>query len=167
MVTQHDMLTAYVNKHWPAALRGLYDPADVVQDTCALALQYADAYDPERDPNGRRLLCTIARRRIIRLIERQRASRQVTDATILDGEHPAVGVLSPDAAVEARERAAAVRQAVGQLSPEHAAVLRDRYVDRIPAKVVAERMGRSPGAVDKLLQRAVLALAARLDPAAE
>ncbi len=174
LVVARPALQAYVERRLPASLRGAVDPADVVQDVCCEALRRAATFRPEDDPSGRRWLFTIARRRMIRLLERQRVARQRTESGLPAGaaSDPLVGWLeqlavyerTPSQSAVAHEVMAAVQRALGRLAPDHAVVLRLRYVDGLSAIVVAEQMRRSPGAVDKLLQRALAALRVELRP---
>ena len=177
LTTQRAALTSYVDRRLPVSLRGVVEPADVVQDVCYEALRRAGDYRPEADPEGRRWLFTIARRRITRLMERQRVVRQWTEAGLTVGPHdePLVGLLeqlavyerTPSQSAAAHERMAAVQRALAGLRADHAAVIRLRHVERLPAAAVADRLGRSPAAVDKLLQRAMSALRVELRPLAD
>ena len=174
LAAQRAGLLAYVERHLPASLRGSVDPADVVQDVCYEALRREAHFRPGDDPTGRRWLFTIARRRITRLLERARVARQLTECGLgaAAGIDPLVGLLeqlavyerTPSQSAASHERMAAVQRALARLRPAHAAVIRLRYVDRHPAAVVAATTGRTPAAVDKLLQRAVAALRVQLRP---
>jgi RNA polymerase sigma factor (sigma-70 family) len=170
LIAQADALLAYVDRQLPPSLRGSVDPADVVQDVWTQALQRESAFDPSIDPTGRRWLFTIARRRIIRLMERHHASRQRTEAAMAKARSDSIDLLeqlavyerTPSQSAVGHESVAAVRRALAELTPDHAAVIRSRYVERLSAAAVAERIGRTPAAVDKLLQRALTALAVKL-----
>jgi RNA polymerase sigma factor (sigma-70 family) len=172
LAAQRAGLLAYVDRRLPASLRSWVDPADVVQDVCCEALRREGHFRPGDDPTGRRWLFTIARRRIIRLLERARVARQLTECGLgaAAGMDPLAGLLeqlavyerTPSQSAASHERMAAVQRALARLSPDHAVVIRLRYVDRLPAAVVAGRIARSPAAVDKLLQRAVAALRVEL-----
>ena len=167
-------LLAYVERRLPASLRGAVDPADVVQDVCIEALRREAAYRPADDPGGRRWLFTIARRRLIRLLERARVARQRTEAGLPAdaAADPVVGLLeqlavyerTPSQSAAAHEQMAMLQAAIGRLRPDHAAVVRLRHVERMSATAAAGLTGRSPGAVDKLLQRAMAALRSELQP---
>jgi RNA polymerase sigma factor (sigma-70 family) len=170
LIAQGDALLAYVDRQLPPSLRGSVDPADVVQDVFAEALRRESTYDPSIDPSGRRWLFTIAKRRIIRLMERHHAGRQRTEAAMAKARSDSIDLLeqlavyerTPSQSAVGRESVAAVQRALAELTPDHAAVIRSRYVERLSAAAVAERIGRTPAAVDKLLQRAMTALAAKL-----
>ena len=170
LIAQGDALLAYVDRQLTPSLRGSVGPADVVQDVFAEALRRESSCDPTVDPTGRRWLFTIAKRRIIRLMERHHASRQRTEAAMAKVRGDSIDLLeqlavygrTPSQSAVGHESVAAVRRALAELTPDHAAVIRSRYVERLPAAAVAERIGRTPAAVDKLLQRAMTALAAKL-----
>ncbi len=170
LLAQRGAVLAYVDRRLPPSLRGLVDPADVVQDVCCEALRHEQAFRPQDDPTGRRWLFTIARRRITRLLERQRIARQRTESGLPVGTDPVVGLLeqlavyerTPSQSAAAHEAMADVQRALARLAPAHAAVVRARHIDRRSAIDVAAELGRSPAAVDKLLQRAMAALRAEL-----
>ena len=171
LLAQRAAVLAYVERRLPPSLRGAVDPADVVQDVCCEALRRAVSFRPDLDPTGRRWLYTIARRRITRLMERARLGRQRTESALPAGTKPVVGLLeqlavyerTPSQSAAAHETMARVQRALGRLTVAHAAVIRSRHIDRLPAIEVASQMGRTPAAIDKLLQRAMAALAVELN----
>jgi len=172
LVAERAALLAYVDRRLPASIRGAVDPADVVQDVCCDALRREAQFRPADDPTGRRWLFTIARRRMIRLAERARVARLRTESGLAPGTagDPLVGMLeqlavyerTPSQSAASHEQMAALQRALRRLTDDHAAVIRLRYVDRLPAVAAAAVTKRSPAAVDKLLQRALAALRAEL-----
>ena len=170
LLAERAAMLAYVDRRLPASLRGSVDPLDVVHDVCCEALRRADAFRPEDASSGRRWLFTIARRRILRLLERQRVAKQRTESGRPAGDDPVGGLLdrlatyerTPSQSAAAHEVIAEVQRALGRLATAHAAVIRARHIDRRSAIDVAAQMGRSPAAIDKLLQRAMAALRVEL-----
>ena len=169
LLVQYSALETYVNKHLPVRLRSSVSPEDVVQDTCAEALKRASQFDPNIDPGGRRWLFTIARRRIIRLMERDKVVRQqpaadlaARDESVDALQRLATYLRTPSMSAADHELTAAVQQALAEMRPEQAAVIRSRYVDNLSSIEIAQRLGRSPAAVDKLMQRAIAALGVML-----
>ena len=164
-----DALRSYVDRRLPAAVRGHVDPADVFQEVCCDALGRAAEFRPVDDGSARRWLFTVARRRMGRLLQRQRASRQTTEAGLADDplvlllHELAVYERTPSQSAASHETWAAVHRSLGRLSADHAAVIRHRYLDRRPAAEVAPLMGRATAAaVDELARRAMIALRADL-----
>ena len=168
IIVERQALIDFVERYMPPPLRGLEDPADVVQDVCFEALRREDNFDPVLDPTGRRWLFTLARRRLTRLWERRMASRQVD---VQPGDDDSLGQLltelavyerTPSASAASHETWAAVDRAFGKLSPDHAAVLRSRFYDREPLVDFAARTNRTADAIHKLAQRAMAALRVEL-----
>ena len=163
LIALRQELLEYVERYMPPPVRGLHDPADVVQDVCFEALRRESAYDPSADPTGRRWLLTLARRRLVRLLDRRLTSRQATQAAVAEDTDEPLGRLleelavyerTPSASAASHETWAAVQMAFGRLSAAHVAVIRAKYYDREPLVDYAARVGRSADAVHKLCQRA-------------
>ena len=64
----------------------------------------------------------------------------------------------PQAQAEARERAEALRRAVGRLSPDRQQLLILKYGEGLSNAEIGEIMGRSEGAIKSLYHRTLLAL---------
>jgi RNA polymerase sigma-70 factor (ECF subfamily) len=59
----------------------------------------------------------------------------------------------PDAALDRRETGRLVQVVLDRLPPRYAAVLEWKYVDQLPVREIAERLGLSPKAAESLLTR--------------
>jgi RNA polymerase sigma-70 factor, ECF subfamily len=82
------------------------------------------------------------------------------------GKRPAFGAIDREAlpvdVVRSEEAAAAVRQALGALDPDHADVLLRRYFEGRTVREIAEALGESEKAVESRLHRAREALREKL-----
>ncbi len=163
------LLTDYVQRHLPASLRGSVDPADVVQDVCYEALLHEATFRPELDPDGRRWLCSIARSQLTRRLRRKQlpgaaaaGTADVDDPLVKLLEELTVYLRTPSQSAASHETIAAVHRSIARLSPDHAAVIRSRYLDQLSAAEVADRSGRTLAAVNQLLYRAMASLRVEL-----
>ena len=166
LLEQRAALTAYVDRRMPPAIRGAVETADVVQDVCCEAIRYESTFVALDESSARRWLCTVARHRLTRLLERH--MRWGTAAEV----DPLVEMLSevaryertPSASAMSHETWLAVSDSLGRLPPQYAGVLRSRYIDQLSAAEVGSRLGRTANAVDQLCHRAMAALRAELRP---
>jgi RNA polymerase sigma-70 factor (ECF subfamily) len=163
--SRRPQLTAYVEHRLGAALRGKVEPADVIQETAVAALNALPRADLSgRDPFG--WLCQIAEQRIIDLHRRffgaqKRAAERESplDAPAgSDGKARLIDLLvvtmtTPSMAVVRDERVLRLSQALEALPEEGRTALRLRYVENLPSKEIAARLGKTDGAVRVLLSR--------------
>ena len=153
-----------------ARLRDKVDPADVVQETFLRAHrvfeQFRGSTEAELMAWLRKILASRltdimrqylgTRQRDVRLERRlgeqlDRSSR-VLDAALLAGGS------SPSQQVARREQALLLADALGKLSADYQEVIVLRHLEGLTFSQVAERMGRSPGSVEKLWMRALARL---------
>lgn len=80
---------------------------------------------------------------------------------------PADPAYTPASQAIASERIKKFYEVLQQLSPDHAAVIRMRNIDRLTFKEIAEKLERSEGAVSKLWYRAILNFEEKLSSAGE
>ena len=156
LFTHRAALTAYVDRQLPQVLRATIDPADVVQDVCFEAMRREADFRPVDDASGRRWIFTIARRRIVRLLQRQQLARrspQADDSLADLLETLAVYQRTPSRSAASHETWRLVQDSIGRLRPEHASVIKSRYLDGLPPAEVAAKTGRTANAVDQLLHR--------------
>jgi RNA polymerase sigma-70 factor (subfamily 1) len=158
-------LTAFVERSLGPALRGKVEPADVLQETAVAALHALPRAElAGRDPFG--WLCQIAEQRIIDLHRRffGAQKRAAGRETPLDapagpaGERQLIDLLvismtTPSMAVIRDERQRKLMEALAALPEESRTALRLRYVENLPSKEIAERLGKTDGAVRVLLTR--------------
>ena len=77
-----------------------------------------------------------------------------------------VSMTTPSKAVARDERGRALLEALAALPEESQTALRLRYVENLPSKEIAERLGKSDGAVRVLLTRTLARLQKLLGPGA-
>jgi RNA polymerase sigma-70 factor, ECF subfamily len=169
-------LLAFIERSLGASVRRKVEPQDVLQETAVSALNALAHTDlSQRDPFG--WLCQIAEQRIIDL-HRKFFGSQKRDAgreAALDA--PAAGsgqrllidllivsMTSPSMAVVRDERHRLLIEAMAALPEESRTALRMRYVENLPSKEIAERLGKSDGAVRVLLTRTLSRLQQLLGP---
>lgn len=153
---QHDHLEAvfaYVSRRvFPHA-----DAEDVVADTFAAAFAHRHRLAPGDDP--RPWLLTIARNKVIDHVRRHRRRPVAAD----DPGHEALltDADTPEHALLRAERRRRVWALVDSLPPDQREALLLQHLEDLPHAQIAQVMGRSPAAVNALLQRARATLAAR------
>ncbi len=171
-------LTAFVERNLGAALRRKAEPQDVLQETAVYALNALPHTDlSQRDPFG--WLCQIAEQRIIDLhrkffeAQKRAADREspLDAPACASGEQMLIDLLvvsmtTPSMAVARDERGRALLEALAALPEESRTALRLRYVENLPSKEIASRLGKSDGAVRVLLTRTLARLQKLLGPGA-
>jgi RNA polymerase sigma-70 factor (ECF subfamily) len=163
--TKRPQLLAYVERRLGAALRRRVEPADILQEVAVAALHAWPAGGPQgRDPFG--WLCQLAEQRIVdahryHVAARKRSTnREVSGHVKASPEASrelidllAVSMSTPSMKAVRSERQKALESAVAQLPPEARDAIRWRYGEGLPTKEIAERMGKTDGAVRVLLTR--------------
>ena len=158
----YDEVFRYVSRRVPRR----EDAEDVTAEVFAAAFA-----DLPRCRQGRAYLWLlgVARRKIIDLNRRKRARRETLAAEVggpgegLEAE-PAIGApapVGPEAQILAAERLQAIRRLVEGLKEEQREALLLQQVERLSQAEIARVMGKSPAAVNSLLQRARQTLYAR------
>ena len=174
--SRRGQLLAYIEHNLGAALRTKVEPQDVFQETAVSALSALPHADlSQRDPFG--WLCQMAEQRIIDMhrkffgAQKRAAGREAQlDAPLgALGERRLIDLLvasltSPSMAVARDERQVRLLEAVAALPEESRTALRLRYVENLPSKEIAQRLGKSDGAVRVLLTRTLNRLQQLLGP---
>ncbi|MBI1903040.1 MAG: sigma-70 family RNA polymerase sigma factor [Planctomycetia bacterium] len=162
-------LLAYIQRQLGTGLKRKLEPEDVLQDTSAEAVRALPSMDlAERDVF--QWLCQVAQRRIIdahrRLFGAQKrdASREVsldapagtpTNTRRAFVDLLVVSMTTPSQAFSRNQREARLQQALAKLPAEQQEALRLRYVEDLPSKDIAQRLGKTDGAVRVMLTRAI------------
>lgn len=160
-------LEAFVRRKLSDALRRKVEPEDIVQEAIIGAAGGFDQMDlSERDPFS--WLCHLAERRIIDAHRRffgakkRAADKEVgLDARLGDGERGGfidllvASMTSPSQAFSREQREFRMLAALGELPDDARTALRLRYVDGLPSKEIAERLGKTDAAVRVLLTRSL------------
>ena len=167
-------LLAYVENRLGAGLRSKLEREDLLQELAIKALRELPQTQFEgRDPFG--WLCHLAEQCIVdehrHFAAGKRASgREVSgNVPVGDGSQDLVALLaqsmtSPTQAVVRSERERRLAEAVASFPKEHQEALRLRYVEGLPSKDVAARLGKSDVATRVLLTRLIHQLQELLGP---
>jgi RNA polymerase sigma-70 factor (ECF subfamily) len=160
-------LLAYITRHLGAALKSRIEADDILQETNLEAIRrIAELGHVDRDPFG--WLCQIAEQRLIdahrRLFGAQKraAGREVGLGTPADDTRhsPLIDLLvasmtTPSAAFSRDQKEMQLADALQGLPEEGREALRLRYVEGLPTKEIAARLGKTDGAVRVLLTRSL------------
>jgi RNA polymerase sigma-70 factor (ECF subfamily) len=169
-------LLGYIQRQMGLRLRRKLEPEDVLQEVTAEAVRLLPETDlADREPFG--WLCQLAQRRIIdahrRFFEAQKrdAGREVSLGSAADdsqhGELVNLLVASMTTASKAysrNQREMRLTEALAALPEDRREVLHLRYVEGLPTKEIAERVGKTDGAVRVLLTRSLARLQEILGP---
>lgn len=157
-----------------AALRSKLDPSDLVQEAFFCAYRgfpgFAGTTEAELVAWLRKILVRKAADQVKRLqakrrgCGRERSLEDLLDRTSAAAhEALAAAISSPSAQVSRREQSVLLAEALSRLPPDHRDVIILRNIDRLKFEEIAERMGRTPGAVRKLWTRALVNLRSFLE----
>ena len=128
---------------------------DVTVETFAAAFAALPRFRGACPP--RLWLLSIARRKVVDVLRRRGARAEVLESEVDTAKTPLPEVLCPDEGPEAVvQRAETVRMLRGlmmELKEEQREALLLQYVEELPITEIATVMGRSPAAVNSLLQR--------------
>ncbi|MFO1021094.1 MAG: sigma-70 family RNA polymerase sigma factor [Planctomycetales bacterium] len=170
---QRPQLIAYISRNMGPELKRKVEPEDVLQEVTVTALGSVEQFQvPGRVPF--KLLCQICEQRIIdahrfhfaekRAADKEKALDPGGNATGQGGliGWLAASITSPSKAFSRSERELRLEQAIGGLTDTQRAALQLRYVEGLSTKEVAERLGKTDGAIRVLLTRTVADLQERL-----
>lgn len=163
-------LLSYVDRNIGPALKSRLEPDDIVQEVVISALASPEQFNAEgRDPF--RLLCQLAEQRIIDAhrhhvgAKKRSASREVSmDAPAGGGDGfgfvdlLVASITSPSQAFSHDQKEFRLQQAIADLNDEQKEILRLRFVEGLPTKDIADRMGKSDGSIRVMLTRTVAQL---------
>jgi RNA polymerase sigma-70 factor (ECF subfamily) len=167
-------LLSYIERRLSAALRRKIEPLDLFQETTVAALHTWPGLDlAGRDPFS--WLCQVAEQRIIDAHRHFAAHKRAADREVSANVRPSeasrelidlltASLTSASKVVARNERHAALNAAIERLPAEAREVLRMRYVDGLPTKDIAAKVGKSDGAVRVLLTRTLHKLQDLLGP---
>ena len=168
-------LTAFIERQLGAQLRQKVEPEVVFQETSAEGVRALDQADlTGRDPFG--WLCRIAERKIIDL-HRKHLDAQKRDVlpeiplaapTSDESRQGLIKLLvasltTPSAAVSRNVGEESLQGALAGLPADLREALRLRYVENLPSREIAERLGKSDAAVRVMLSRGLWRLQTALE----
>ena len=172
-------LRSYVAAKIPRSLSTLLTVDDVLQETWVAAFRHIRSFVPNGPGSMDRWLTMIANRKLIDGLRRaQTWNRQGTRLPVVRAPEQTASMFSrlalvaaplrtPSGEVSMREAADAVQIALGGLREDQRSVIRMRYLDGMSLKQIADRLGRSSGAVSALLFRGLRDLRTRLGQASK
>jgi RNA polymerase sigma-70 factor, ECF subfamily len=163
-------LLAFIARNLSTSLGRKVEPADILQEASLSAVgSLAEADLTDRDPFG--WLCQLAERRIIdahrkfvaaqkRSSDREIPAGGVGDDTQKGGfiDMLVASMTTPSGAFSRDQREFRLVEALKSLPEESQSALRLRYVDGLPSKEIANRLGKTDGATRVLLTRSLAKL---------
>lgn len=165
LVARVGALRSYVEEKIPQRLRATISPDDVLQDVWLSANRAISGFRPDGPNALDRWLMTIVNNRLLdalraaRAVKRGGDSRQVREADrrmlsfcSLFSRLRSPGK-SPSRELRTEEAAHLVRTSLATLSDEVRSAIELRFVDGLPLRDVATRMGKSESAVHSLIFR--------------
>jgi len=169
-------LLVYIERQLGVALRRKVEVDDIYQEVSVEAVRAFDLVEFEhREPFS--WLCQIAEQRIIDAhrrffgAQRRDAAREVALGTPGgDSQHAAVidllvaSMTSPTQALSRKGREGRLYEAIAGLPADQQEALRLRYLEGLPSKEIAQRLGKSDGAIRVMLTRSLDRLQQILGP---
>jgi RNA polymerase sigma-70 factor (ECF subfamily) len=163
-------LLAFIQRNLSASLQRKIEAADILQEVSLSALGSLAEFDlGERDPFS--WLCQLAEHRIIdahrRLVAAQKRSADREVAAGGGGNDTQKGgffdllvasMTTPSGAFSRNQRELRLIDALKNLPEESQDALRLRYVEGLPSKDIAQRLGKTDGATRVLLTRSLAKL---------
>lgn len=176
--SRRPQLLAYISRNLGSSLSRKIEPQDILQEVsidCVRALPQVDL--SERDPFS--WLCQVAERRIIDAHRKHvAAQKRSADREVpLDGkgrdssqrgmiDFLVASMTTASQAFSRDQRHIQLQVALEKLPADHREALRLRYVVGMPTKQIAEKLGKSDGAVRVMLTRTLNRLQEILGPEA-
>ena len=157
-------LHAFVRLRAGPVLRGKESSSDLVQSVCRELLQNLDRVRYGGEQGFKRWLYTAALRKIVNRAEYWQAERRNVGREVAMEQDSALEVqllscyrsfCTPSRVAAEREQVELIERAFQKLSDEHREVITSAYLMGLSRKEIGEQMGRSEGAVRKLLARAL------------
>ena len=161
---------AYLDRHIPPHLRSLIDPQDVAQDTFFEAARSLERVTLDTPDAVWRWIVTIARHRLINVIQAHEAAKRGGRLPHLREEEAphgsVIGMLhdlaahqrTPSQSAAQRELLVLLERSIHQLQPAYRDAVRIRYLQGLSLKETAEQLGRTEDAAQKLCVRGLQAL---------
>lgn len=162
--SRRHQLLAYIEHNLGPALRKKLEPEDILQETTVSALGNPEPFRVAgRDPF--KLLCQMSEQRIIDAHRRFVAARKRSADQEVSIDQPlaqpgaafldllVASMTSPSQAFSRDQKQLRLQAAIAQLPSVQQEALRLRYVEGLPSRDVAERLGKSDGAMRVLLSR--------------
>jgi len=179
LLRYHDRLVKYIRRKLPAELQAFVAPEDVLQVTYVEALRHVTSFEPKGRDAFFRWLATIAKRRLLDVVRRERAAKRGGGRVAADpqrkGSSSVIDLLglaavhghTPSRSAARREAVSALHVALAGLKDDYRQAVQLRYLERLPVADVAAQMHRTPRAVHMLCYRGLRQLRASLGRASD
>ncbi len=168
--SRRPQLLGYIQNNLGPALRRKLEPDDILQEVVVSAIGAPTQFEVAgRDPF--KLLCQIAEQRIIDAHRHHVGALKRSADREVSIERPAgadqgfgfidllvASLTSPSQAFSRDQREFRLQIAIASLPDEQREALRLRYIDGLPTREVAERLGKTDGAIRVLLSRTLTRL---------
>jgi RNA polymerase sigma-70 factor (ECF subfamily) len=168
-------LSAYIERELGSSLRRKVEVDDIVQEVSIEAVRsLGDMNLAERDVFS--WLCQIAQHRVIDAhrrffgAQKRDARRELPLGNSGDTQHAGiidllvVSMTTPTQALSRDQKEVHLLTALGKLSDEQREALRLRYIEGLPSKEIASRLGKTDGAIRVMLTRSLGQLQKLLGP---
>jgi RNA polymerase sigma-70 factor (ECF subfamily) len=165
-------LRAFIRLRAGAPLRARESASDLIQSTCREILENVDRFQYGGEANFRYWLFTTAQRKIADRLEYYKAAKRNVEREVpLEARSKQDALLadcysqiaSPSEQAVANELRDRMEAAFGKLNAEQREVILLAKVVGLSRSEIAEKMGRSVGAIRMLLSRSLSLLASSLD----
>jgi RNA polymerase sigma-70 factor (ECF subfamily) len=174
--SRRPQLLVFIERKLGAGLRRKIEPEDVFQEMATYAVRaLPNAQWSGESPFG--WLCQIAEQRIVDAHRRFFAAQKRNAGREIPLGEPSgrtsraalvdlliVSMTTPTRAMARDQRHQKLREVLATLPPEGQEAIRLRYVENLASKEIAERLGKSDGAVRVLLTRSLRKLQELLGP---
>jgi RNA polymerase sigma-70 factor (ECF subfamily) len=150
-----DRLREYVTPRLGRHLQARVDVEDVLQETFLSVFQLIDRFEWRGESAFWAWLLRICENRIGRQARRELSKRRdPTKELAVRGDEPEIAGVSPSRLARRNERFERLKLALEALRPDYQKAILLAYLQKLPTKEIARRLGRSPNATSMLLLRA-------------
>ncbi len=169
LAARRPTLLAYIERRLGMALRRKIEPDDLIQDVNAEAIRSVAQIDlAQRDPFG--WLCQIAERRIVDAhrkffgSQKRNASREMPLDAGANSEGGGLidllvaSMTTASQAFSRDQRQIRLLAALEKIPEDQRTALRMRYLEGLPSKQIAEKLGKTDGAIRVMLTRSLARL---------
>jgi RNA polymerase sigma-70 factor (ECF subfamily) len=166
LLTYYDELLRHIERRLPSSIQGAVSSADVLQQTLIAVFQHVGQFNGDTPTSFFAWLKTIAERAVKDAHKfAQRKKRGAGFRQLHAGRTPQASTLAhlaerlscsgtPSQSVARREAVQAVQVAIATLPDDYQQAVRLRYFDGKSVEQAADAMGRSPGAIRGMIDRA-------------
>lgn len=164
-----DRLSSAVERKLPSDMRADLAAEDVVQEAYIVAVKSIAEFQPRGPDSFYHWLLKIAEHRMFDMIKHKRALKRGGDHRNVGQQDKTTSMVELLALVAVNERTPShsaarheavlkISRALEELKEEYREALRLRYIDGLPVAEVAERLGKTEGAIHMLCHRGLRVL---------